>query len=86
LHAHAGQRLRVRLTDGRMLTGIAAGLAEDGGLQLQTRSGLRAVRTTTRENKIPGLGDLPVLGWMFKNHRSQQEMTDLYFFITPEML
>jgi BirA family transcriptional regulator, biotin operon repressor / biotin---[acetyl-CoA-carboxylase] ligase len=45
LHAHAGQRLRVRLTDGRMLTGIAAGLAEDGGLQLQTRSGLRAIRS-----------------------------------------
>jgi BirA family biotin operon repressor/biotin-[acetyl-CoA-carboxylase] ligase len=45
LHAHAGQRLRVRLADGRMLTGIAAGLAEDGGLQLRTRSGLRAVRS-----------------------------------------
>jgi biotin-(acetyl-CoA carboxylase) ligase len=45
LHAHAGQRLRVRLADGRMLTGIAAGLAEDGGLQLHTRSGLRAVRS-----------------------------------------
>jgi BirA family biotin operon repressor/biotin-[acetyl-CoA-carboxylase] ligase len=43
LHAHAGQRLRVRLADGRMLTGIAAGLAEDGGLQLHTRGGLRAV-------------------------------------------
>jgi hypothetical protein len=37
--------LRVRLADGRTLTGIAAGLAEDGGLQLQTRSGLRAVRS-----------------------------------------
>ena len=45
LHAHAGQRLRVRLADGRMLTGIAAGLAEDGGLQLHTRRGLRAVRS-----------------------------------------
>jgi BirA family biotin operon repressor/biotin-[acetyl-CoA-carboxylase] ligase len=45
LHAHAGQRLRVRLADGRTLTGIAAGLAEDGGLQLQTRSGVRAVRS-----------------------------------------
>jgi BirA family biotin operon repressor/biotin-[acetyl-CoA-carboxylase] ligase len=45
LHAHAGQRLRVRLADGRMLTGIAAGLADDGGLQLHTRSGLRAVRS-----------------------------------------
>jgi BirA family biotin operon repressor/biotin-[acetyl-CoA-carboxylase] ligase len=45
LHAHAGQRLRVRLADGRMLTGIAAGLADDGGLRLQTRGGLRAVRS-----------------------------------------
>ncbi len=45
LDAYAGQRLRVRLADGRSLTGIAAGLAEDGGLQLRTRGGLRAVRS-----------------------------------------
>ena len=45
LHAHAGQRVRVRLADGRTLSGVAAGLDEDGGLQLRTRSGLRAVRS-----------------------------------------
>jgi type II secretory pathway component GspD/PulD (secretin) len=49
-------------------------------------SGLRMIRTTTREEKIPGLGDVPVLGWLFKNHRSQQQQTDLYFFITPTLL
>jgi type II secretory pathway component GspD/PulD (secretin) len=49
-------------------------------------SGLRMIRTTTREDKIPGLGDVPVLGWLFKNHRSQQQQTDLYFFITPTLL
>ena len=49
-------------------------------------SGLRMVRTTTREEKIPGLGDIPLLGWLFKNHRSQQQMTDLYFFVTPALL
>jgi type II secretory pathway component GspD/PulD (secretin) len=49
-------------------------------------SGLRMARTTVRENKVPGLGDLPLLGWLFKNHRSQQQMTDLYFFVTPTML
>jgi type II secretory pathway component GspD/PulD (secretin) len=49
-------------------------------------SGLRMIRTITRENKVPGLGDIPVLGWMFKNHRSQQQMTDLYFFLTPTLL
>jgi type II secretory pathway component GspD/PulD (secretin) len=49
-------------------------------------SGLRMVRTTTRESKIPGLGDIPILGWMFKNHRTQQQQTDLYFFLTPTLL
>lgn len=45
MDAHAGQKLRVRLADGRVLTGTSAGLAEDGGLQLATRRGLRAVRS-----------------------------------------
>jgi BirA family biotin operon repressor/biotin-[acetyl-CoA-carboxylase] ligase len=45
MDAHAGQRLRVRLADGRTLTGIGAGLDPDGSLQLRTRQGLRAVRS-----------------------------------------
>lgn len=49
-------------------------------------SGLRMVRSTVRENKIPWLGDLPGLEWMFKNHRTQQQITDLYFFVTPHLL
>jgi type II secretory pathway component GspD/PulD (secretin) len=44
------------------------------------------VRATTREEKIPGLGEMPGLGWLFKNHRTQQQMTDLYFFVTPTLL
>jgi len=43
MDAHAGQRLRVRLADGRTLSGLAAGLGADGSLQLHTRQGLRAV-------------------------------------------
>jgi len=43
MDAHAGQRLRVRLADGRTLSGIASGLTQDGSLQLRTRRGLRAV-------------------------------------------
>jgi type II secretory pathway component GspD/PulD (secretin) len=49
-------------------------------------SGLRMVRSTSREEKIPGLGEMPGLGWLFKNHRTQQQMTDLYFFVTPALL
>jgi BirA family transcriptional regulator, biotin operon repressor / biotin---[acetyl-CoA-carboxylase] ligase len=45
MDAHAGKRLRVRLADGRVLTGLARGLDGDGGLRLQTRAGLRAVRS-----------------------------------------
>jgi len=44
LHAFAGKRLRVRLADGRVLGGVADGLAADGALQLRTRAGLRTVR------------------------------------------
>ena len=49
-------------------------------------SGLRMIRSTSREEKIPGLGDVPALGWLFKNHRTQQQLTDLYFFVTPQLL
>jgi len=44
LDAHAGRRLRVRLADGRVVAGTAAGLAADGALQLRTPRGLRTVR------------------------------------------
>ena len=43
MDAHAGQRLRVRLADGRVMSGIAAGLGQDGSLQISTRKGVRAV-------------------------------------------
>jgi len=43
LHAHEGRRLRVRLADGRVVSGIAAGLAQDGALRLRTRSGTREI-------------------------------------------
>ncbi len=45
LHAHAGQQLRVRLADGRVVAGLATGLAADGALQLRTRRGLRTVHS-----------------------------------------
>jgi len=45
LDAHAGQHLRVRLADGRSISGIGAGLAADGALRLLTRRGEQAVRS-----------------------------------------
>lgn len=43
LHAHEGRRLRVRLADGRTISGIAAGIAPSGALRLRTRGGTRDV-------------------------------------------
>ena len=48
--------------------------------------GLRMVRTVTREKKIPGLGQIPGLEWLFKNHRSQNNVSDLYFFVQPRVV
>jgi len=43
MHAHVGRRLRVRLADGRTVSGVAAGLDAHGALQLDTRQGKRSV-------------------------------------------
>jgi biotin-(acetyl-CoA carboxylase) ligase len=45
MDAHAGQRLRVKLADGRSISGIGAGLAADGALRLLTRRGEQAVHS-----------------------------------------
>jgi biotin-(acetyl-CoA carboxylase) ligase len=45
MDAHAGQRLRVRLADGRSISGIGGGVAADGALRLITRKGEAAVHS-----------------------------------------
>jgi hypothetical protein len=48
--------------------------------------GLRVIRTVTRERKLPGLGDIEGVEWLFKNHRTQNRINDLYFFVTPRIV
>ena len=47
LHAHQGVRLRVRTSDGRVVSGIARGIAADGGLLLRNRRGLHSIHSGT---------------------------------------
>jgi general secretion pathway protein D len=42
--------------------------------------------TTSQEYKVPLLGDIPVLGWLFKSHNDTQEKTNLFIFITPRIV
>jgi BirA family biotin operon repressor/biotin-[acetyl-CoA-carboxylase] ligase len=45
MDAHAGQRLRIRLANGRSISGLGAGLAADGALRLITRRGEAAIHS-----------------------------------------
>ncbi len=47
MHAQQGARMRVRIADGRIVAGIAEGIAADGALMLRNRRGLRCVSSGT---------------------------------------
>jgi type IV pilus assembly protein PilQ len=36
--------------------------------------------------KVPLLGDIPILGWLFKNDTKQDTKSELLVFITPKIL
>jgi general secretion pathway protein D len=38
------------------------------------------------ETKIPGLGDIPLLGWLFKTQSNADQKTNLYVFLTPRVI
>ncbi|MCP5048206.1 MAG: type II secretion system protein GspD, partial [bacterium] len=42
--------------------------------------------STDNENKVPGLGDVPLLGWLFKNQSETNSKTNLFIFITPRVI
>jgi len=48
--------------------------------------GLLRDREIVVNNKVPLLGDIPVLGWLFKNKSRQVEKVNILFFMTPKIL
>lgn len=48
--------------------------------------GLLRDKESVEHNKIPILGDIPVLGWLFKNKSRRVEKVNLLFFLTPRIL
>ena len=36
--------------------------------------------------RIPLLGDIPFLGWLFKTHSTTREKTNMYVFLTPHIV
>ncbi|MBN1549247.1 hypothetical protein JW872_01150 [Candidatus Babeliales bacterium] len=48
--------------------------------------GLIRSKITETQTKIPILGDIPLLGWLFKNKSKSKEKQNLLIFITPEII
>jgi general secretion pathway protein D len=41
---------------------------------------------SNNETKVPGLGDIPLLGWLFKTQTDANQRTNLYVFLTPRVV
>jgi len=59
-------------------------LVDNGGTVMI--GGIYETNEQADEYKVPLLGDLPVLGYLFKNRRQTQAKQELLVFITPKML
>ncbi len=51
--------------------------------QVFALGGLRSRESIETITKVPVLGDIPVLGWLFKSRSSRLRNTEIVFFITP---
>ena len=59
-------------------------IAKDG--QTLVVGGLVRDNLTISESKIPFLGDIPILGWLFRFQSRQQEKLNLLVFLTPSLV
>jgi general secretion pathway protein D len=48
--------------------------------------GLMRNAVSETETKVPLLGDIPLLGWFFKNKSKENKKTNLLVFITPRVV
>jgi general secretion pathway protein D len=48
--------------------------------------GLMGDSSTSSNYQVPLLGDIPLLGWLFKSKGQRREKTNLYIFITPHII
>ncbi|WP_233249729.1 type IV pilus secretin PilQ [Limnohabitans sp. Bal53] len=57
---------------------------EDGGTVVL--GGIFEETNRNNEAKVPGLGDVPGLGWLFKNRDQAQRKSELLIFLTPRIM
>lgn len=70
-----------QLTERSLLTNIVLTSGDTAVL-----GGLMKDRVTETVTKVPLLGDIPILGWLFKSKEDQTEKVNLLVFITPKII
>ncbi len=48
--------------------------------------GLIGDETSTTDYKVPCLGDIPLVGWLFKGTSKERQKTNLFIFLTPRII
>jgi type IV pilus assembly protein PilQ len=59
-------------------------LVENGGTVVI--GGIYSQNDRTDITKVPFFGDLPLVGWLFKNNSTQSTKNELLVFITPRVV
>lgn len=82
--------------DALIFDGVAAAPAintQEVGTQVLVENGETIVlggifqhRTTYDESKVPLLGDIPLLGWLFRNTQREDSKQELLIFVTPKII
>lgn len=99
---HADRNGLVRATIESEVSNIDTSVTTTAGPALSTRktstefnvksgdtlvlSGLVSRKTSTSIDKVPGLGDIPILGALFRSTRFQNDETELVVFVTPTVV
>lgn len=48
--------------------------------------GMYKIQTSEQDSGVPGLMNIPILGWLFKNRLNQSNTSELLIFITPRIV
>lgn len=88
-----GEEVVFTTADGQAVGGAPAINTQEIGTQVLVDNGETIVlggifqhRTTLNETKVPLLGDIPFLGWLFRNKSRQDAKQELLIFVTPKIL
>ncbi|MCG8338954.1 MAG: type II secretion system secretin GspD [Proteobacteria bacterium] len=94
--------LKIDETTSNVITGTVDALSDQGAITTLNRSlktkvvvedgqtivlgGLVSDDVTEQEIKTPCLGDIPIIGWLFKTYSSTTRKTNLLVFLTPKVI